>query len=550
MSDQQREAGAPSTDVRKLKVFVSYSRADVDFADELVAGLEFARQFDISMDRHSILEGEEWKKRLGTLIADADTIVFLLSPDSVASEICGWELDEALRLSKRIVPVLVRPAALTAATERLGTLNYVRFDEGRSFMAGLNGLVRALSTDVEWVREHTRLMARAMEWHATGRRANRLLSGSDIEAAKAWLSRRPKDAPDVTDLHLSFIKASEQAETERTNAERQRLEEMAAAQAASAMALEEREVAVRALSRRTTMGLLSAGGLTVGAAGLAWWGNDAERRFQRERQRVAEAEARALQEAIDKEAMRTDIAGQLTAFASSPDQVASDGPPGGNSPYTKALTEELGNRNASFQVALARATQRVLSDANGRQRPFFSTDLSGEIYLFRKPPDRRLRALVVSCDQVSGFRIPNAERDALVWEKLLLQAGFDTKRLVNPTLEEWRASSDHVLSDPEGPRGDMQDHFVQRVGFVVTTGPAPKSLAFVFFAGVGIAVGDDLFLALNETNTTSSSMVRHSSINLTHLKNDLRATSAASVLVLDTNFSRFNGPGADTRVNR
>jgi hypothetical protein len=70
------------SDAPKLKVFISYSRADARFADELVAGLEFKEEFAVTIDRHSIVEGEDWKKRLGALIADADTIVFILSPDS------------------------------------------------------------------------------------------------------------------------------------------------------------------------------------------------------------------------------------------------------------------------------------------------------------------------------------------------------------------------------------------------------------------------------------------------------------------------------------
>ena len=113
-------------------------------------------------------------------------------------------------------------------------------------MAGLSGLVRALNTDVDWLREHTRLLARALEWQAAGRKANRMLSGGDIESAKVWLARRPKDAPEATDLHLAFIQASEQAEVDRNNAERQRLKEMATAQEATASALAEREEIGRA----------------------------------------------------------------------------------------------------------------------------------------------------------------------------------------------------------------------------------------------------------------------------------------------------------------
>jgi hypothetical protein len=78
----------------KLNVFISYSRADLVFADELFAGLEWVG-FDPKLDRHAIVEGEDWKRRLGGLIADADTVVFVISPDSAGSDICKWEIDES-----------------------------------------------------------------------------------------------------------------------------------------------------------------------------------------------------------------------------------------------------------------------------------------------------------------------------------------------------------------------------------------------------------------------------------------------------------------------
>src|SRR5262249_59604337 len=64
--------------------------------------------FDVSIDRHSITGGDEWKQRLGDLILAADTIVFVLSPDSANSDICEWEVARAAVLSKRILPVVCR----------------------------------------------------------------------------------------------------------------------------------------------------------------------------------------------------------------------------------------------------------------------------------------------------------------------------------------------------------------------------------------------------------------------------------------------------------
>src|SRR5262245_55269200 len=99
----QQASRPDSPDKGKLRVFISYSRDDLRFADQLNAAL-IACGFDCIMDRHDISGGEDWKRRLGTLISEADAVVFVLSPTSARSEICAWEVEEATRLGKRILP--------------------------------------------------------------------------------------------------------------------------------------------------------------------------------------------------------------------------------------------------------------------------------------------------------------------------------------------------------------------------------------------------------------------------------------------------------------
>ena len=67
-------------DPSKARVFISYSRKDMGFADRLEAALK-ARGFEPLIDRTEIYAFEEWWKRIEALIARADTIVFVLSPD-------------------------------------------------------------------------------------------------------------------------------------------------------------------------------------------------------------------------------------------------------------------------------------------------------------------------------------------------------------------------------------------------------------------------------------------------------------------------------------
>ncbi len=233
----------------KLKVFISYSRDDLKFADQLDAALDLYG-FECTLDRQGIAGGEDWKRRLGGLIRDAETILFVLSPTSARSEICGWEVEEALRFGKRILPVLCRPLEGASPPLQLQELNYVYFyDEPRSpgsgFGTGLARLVATLNTDLDWLREHTRYLQRAAEWDEGGRPANRLLSGSDITEAKAWAARRPKDAPEPTALHFDFIRASEEEEAARSSAQRKQLEAMAASQTEREEALKKAEEALK-----------------------------------------------------------------------------------------------------------------------------------------------------------------------------------------------------------------------------------------------------------------------------------------------------------------
>jgi hypothetical protein len=108
----------------KLKVFVSYSRRDIDFADQLVAVLK-AQGLRIAIDREGIYGAERWEERLGQLILESDVVVFVLSPDSARSDIYAGEVEEALRRGKRIIPVLCRSLEGAQPHVRLRDLNYI-----------------------------------------------------------------------------------------------------------------------------------------------------------------------------------------------------------------------------------------------------------------------------------------------------------------------------------------------------------------------------------------------------------------------------------------
>lgn len=251
MSDESASA-TPS-----LRVFLSYSRIDSAFVDEIAAGLPLVGNFDVRLDRHSIETGVEWQERLEDLIEEADAVVFILSPDFVKSDICAWEVNIAARLGKRLVPLLLRPLGDALAPAELGVINYVDATTSSTMIATLKTLGNTLKTDLEWLKRSTRLLNLAQDWNEAGRPDNRLLLAADVETATAWLKSTPVGV-EITDLQRDFVNASSAAYTMRQDAEQQRLAEVAEANARTAEAAQRGQKRARKLTAVSMLGAAAA----------------------------------------------------------------------------------------------------------------------------------------------------------------------------------------------------------------------------------------------------------------------------------------------------
>ncbi len=194
---------------RSIRVFISYSRKDAVSAERLRDHL-IARNFEAYIDQRDILPGEAWQERLAALISSADTVVFLISPDSIESPICDWEVNEAERLSKRILPVIVRDPPVGKIPGRLRRLNYIFLRDPNEEETALDKLTTGLLTNIDWIREHTRLGELASEWRNRGQKAEFLLRASALDAAELWLSRDHVQGQVPTKLHTLFIHESRQ----------------------------------------------------------------------------------------------------------------------------------------------------------------------------------------------------------------------------------------------------------------------------------------------------------------------------------------------------
>ena len=125
----------------KARIFISYSRADMAFVDRLEAGLK-ERGFAPLIDRTVIYAFEDWWKRIEALIVKADTIVFVLSPDSVSSDSCRSEVAFAASLNKRFAPIVCRRVDTAAVPIELSRLNFIFFDNPERFEARVDALAK------------------------------------------------------------------------------------------------------------------------------------------------------------------------------------------------------------------------------------------------------------------------------------------------------------------------------------------------------------------------------------------------------------------------
>lgn len=186
-------------------VFISYSRSDGDFVRELAAAL-VERGKEPWLDVEGIEGGEEFPTVIRRAIEETDGLVFVISEAAVASPYCRQEIDYSLQLGKRVVPVLHRRVADAALPAGVRDRHWVLAVDGLTSEAA-NRIAHALDAEPEHTRQHTRLLVRALDWDAEGRRHEALPRGDELARAEAWLTHAPGREPAPTTLHTEWVAA-------------------------------------------------------------------------------------------------------------------------------------------------------------------------------------------------------------------------------------------------------------------------------------------------------------------------------------------------------
>ncbi len=196
------------------KLFVSYSRRDSVAARRLIDAFRSIEQ-DVWVDWESIPPAVDWLEQIFRGIEEADAFLFLISPDSVISEVCKVEINKAAQNNKRIIPIVLRDVDPKIAPENIAKLNWTFIRETDNFEEGLAKVKTAIELDLDWLEEHRRLQVRSLEWHRK-KDPSLLLRGRDLRNARHMVATATVKDPIPTDLQQKFIQHSLQSERNRT----------------------------------------------------------------------------------------------------------------------------------------------------------------------------------------------------------------------------------------------------------------------------------------------------------------------------------------------
>jgi WD40 repeat protein len=204
-------------------IFISYSRKDIDFAGKIVKALA-ENDLDTWIDWKSIPKGEDWEQEIYRGVQEADAFLFLISPDSVMSQMCNREIAHAVKNGKRILPIFISNVDdkevhnvidkffQKEQKEEISRRNFIFCREGRDdFDNAIKETQKTIHTDFEWLKYHNLLQNKALAWDRAQKDDSRLLRGKELQEAEQQLANvgSQKD-PQPTTLQRQYLLKSRQ----------------------------------------------------------------------------------------------------------------------------------------------------------------------------------------------------------------------------------------------------------------------------------------------------------------------------------------------------
>lgn len=217
-----RESEAKSGQL-STEVFISYSRADGDYARKLNDELQENGK-TTWFDQESIASGADFQQEIYNGIEACENFVFIISPDSVKSPYCDDEVKFAAKLGKRIITILYRATETFEIPMELSNIQWINFIPNQTtFHDSFAELIRTLDTDREHVKAHNHWYQEALQWQKQDKNDDFLLVGTEYFLAHSWyeeaILKKKRPAPNA--LQVEYLEACKEAIEEKEREKKQ-----------------------------------------------------------------------------------------------------------------------------------------------------------------------------------------------------------------------------------------------------------------------------------------------------------------------------------------
>jgi hypothetical protein len=164
-----------------------------------------------------IAKSENYEEAINRGIEQADSLLFFISNDSMQSEYCLKELQYAISLNKRIIPLLVEvlnPEMLKVYknTKKLQEIQYIDFTNNHNeenYQNDIRDILREIHRDRRYHEQHKVFLVQALKWENQGKNPSILLRGYNLQNAQTWLKTSSKrTAQKPLPLQEAFIQES------------------------------------------------------------------------------------------------------------------------------------------------------------------------------------------------------------------------------------------------------------------------------------------------------------------------------------------------------
>ncbi len=171
-------------------VFISYAAQNLAIKNSIVRIL-MNQTLTVYNSEQDIRTGTKFQSEIKQGIEGSDNFIYLLSADTLQSQLCPQELAYALANNKRIICLVLDPnnqELLTPQLRGLELINYRPQQDSENDFIWADKLLNVLHRQEQYYRQHKILLVKTLKWQRQNRNPSLLLRGYELQNYQAWLT--------------------------------------------------------------------------------------------------------------------------------------------------------------------------------------------------------------------------------------------------------------------------------------------------------------------------------------------------------------------------